>query len=240
MSNKLSTYIDDLNRNIHSKEGIGSRIYVPSNYEGCVLFLPMDRKAYGLSIDQSGFNNHSTVYGAVEIDAQINKGLYFDGIDDYVDCGNVINVTNKLTVVAWANPSTGVLGNIVGKFQSNDKRWHICPYAAANQIYWNIGGANFATSPLNLLLNSLHHYAMVYDGELIGNENRLKAFIDGQQISLTFTGIIPSVMPSIVANLRIGQQQSQTYYFKGIIDEVKIYNRALSEQEISSMYQQES
>ena len=65
----------------------------------------------------------------------------------------------------------------------------------------------------------------------------MKAFVNGGQKSLTFVGDIPSSIININGALQIGRQN--IYYYKGNIDEVRVYNKALTEKEIVSSYQQE-
>ena len=123
-------------------------------------------------------------------------------------------------------------GNVIGKYEAMDKRWHIYVNSSGDGlIYWNIGGTNFGTSLASVIGTDWHHLAMVYDGTQSGNENRLKAYIDGEEIILTFTGTIPSSMTNISANVNIGRH-SISNFFQGIIDEVKIYSCVLMKEEI--------
>ncbi len=224
---------------MHSKVKTGEVKLVPNNLDNCELYLPCEEKSMNLSFDHSGHERHGIIYGATTVVGKLRNALGFDGIDDYVNCGTLFDVTNKLTVMCWVKSLTGAFGNLVGKFETFSKRWHVFVYDSQNKIYWNIGGANYATSPSNVLLNSFHHIAMVYDGNLIGNENRLKGYIDGVQVSLSFTGTIPSVMPTIVGNVLVGRH-STTDYFKGSLSEIRVFSKALTEQEVITSFVQES
>ena len=237
MGNNLVEIVKYGSRTIHSKLRGGTRKYVPKNLDGCVLYLPMDEKTINLSLDHSGLNNHGTIYGAVETDGKINKGLSFDGIDDYVDCGNVLDVTNKLTIMGWVNFPLDCYGAVVSKWQVSDIRWHLW-IDGNGSIYCTLPNNGYCRFSATGLANTWIHLTMVYDGTLIGNENRMKAYVNGIQKTLIFpSGDIPSSIINVIGNLQIGKQNS--YYFKGKIDEVKVYNRALTEQEIITTYQQE-
>jgi hypothetical protein len=191
----------------------------------------------GNANDSSGYGNHGTVYGgAGYVAGMFDNAMYFDGTDDYVDCGNVLDVTNKLTVEAWVKDSGASGGNVVGKYEANDKRWHIYVNSGYDgKIYWNIGGSNWGTSPTSAIGTAWHHLAMVYDGTQTGNSNRLKAYIDGVPITLTFTGTIPATMPAISANVNIGRH-STSNFFQGTIDEVRIWDEALSAEQVFQSY----
>ena len=72
---------------LHSKSGSSKKI-LPINREGLVLYIPVDSAYSNIVADISGELNHGTRYGAIVIDnGKIGKGLQFDGISDYVDCG---------------------------------------------------------------------------------------------------------------------------------------------------------
>jgi hypothetical protein len=181
----------------------------------------------------SGMDENDPLWASGHTGDASDYALLFDD-SDYVDCGNVMDVNNKLTVMAWVKDSGNSGGNVIGKYEDMNKRWHIYINSGFDGlIYWNVGGNNFGTSPSSVIEIDWHHLAMVYDGTLTGNENRLKAYIDGEQISLTFTGIIPDTMPTIFANVNIGRH-STSNFFQGVIDEVKVYSCALTEGEIQS------
>lgn len=164
---------------------------------------------------------------------KFGNALEFSGTN-YVLCGNVLDVTSKLTVAAWVKDSGVSDGDVVGKYQAMDKRWHIYLDSkgvhGSKLIYWNIGGWNYATSPTSAIGTDWHELAMVYDGTQSGNANRLKAYIDGSLVALTYYGTIPATMPAITANLTMGGlgTAGTTYFFKGLIDEVRIWDDALT------------
>lgn len=190
--------------------------------------------------DSSGQGNTGTLMPFSSepslVDGYFGKALSFNGTN-YVDCGNVLNVTNKLTVEAWVKDSGSSGGSVVGKFQAYDKRWHIYINSGFDgKIYWNMGGWTYATSPTSDIGTDWHHLAMVYDGTESGDSNRLKAYIDGTEIALTYSGPIPEALPTIFANVNIGRHDSPSHFFKGLIDEVRIWDQALTPQQIALSY----
>jgi hypothetical protein len=241
MANSLTDIVKVGSRTIHKKVAANKIKYVPTNLEGTVIYYPMEEKTINLTLDHSVLNiNHGTIYGAIECVGKIGKGLNFDGIDDYIGCGNVIDVTNKLTIMGWVNFTSDCYGPLVSKYESGSKRWHVW-IDGDGSIYFTL------TNTVNMsglfsgayLVNNWTHLTMVYDGTLIGNANRFKAYVNGVQKVLTFPySDIPDTFPNIISNLKLGEQNS--YYYKGKFDEIKVYNRALTEQEILSSYQQES
>ena len=190
----------------------------------------------GDATDSSGNANDGIEVGDPSYVAGVfDQAISLDG-DDYVDCGNVLDVTDQLTLEAWVQDSGYSTGSVVGKWEANDKRWHIYVNSGVvdNKIYWNIGGSNWGTSDTADIQGDWYHLAMVYDGTQSGNSNRLKAYIDGSEIALNYSGTIPATMPAISANVNIGRQGSAPYFFNGEIDEVRIWDEALSGTDIEA------
>lgn len=189
--------------------------------------------------DSSGLGNTGFLYPIGSeptlVAGKFDSALSFDG-SNYVDCGNVLDVGSKLTVEAWVKDTGFSTGNVVGKYEAMDKRWHIYVNSGVDgKIYWNIGGWNYATSPTSAIGTDWHDLAMVYDGTQADNASRLKAYIDGVPISLTYTGTIPATMPAISGNVNIGRH-STCCFFQGTIDEVRIWDEALTAEDIARNY----
>ncbi|RLI91232.1 MAG: hypothetical protein DRO95_04750, partial [Candidatus Altiarchaeales archaeon] len=55
------------------------------------------------AVDISKYGNDGTIYGATWTDGKFGKALSFDGVDDYVDCGNdsSLDITDAITIEAW-------------------------------------------------------------------------------------------------------------------------------------------
>jgi len=78
---------------------------------------------------------------------------------------------------------------------------------------------------------------MVFDGSQSGNANRLKAYVDGKQQTLDFQGTIPATTPNTSGNpVTFGENLDATDFYSGKLDEVKIFNYALTPQQIRDVY----
>jgi Concanavalin A-like lectin/glucanases superfamily len=71
------------------------------------------------------------------------------------------------------------------------------------------------------------HIAVVYDGTASTNADRLKIYANGTLLSLSFGGTIPATTPTVSANATLGVATGSPHYWKGSIDEVRVWNRAL-------------
>jgi hypothetical protein len=167
---------------------------------------------------------------------KIAGALRFDGVGDYVDCGNdpAFNLTDKITVAAWIKVDAFDKGwqALVGK---GDSAWRIQRDAYTNAIEFacdslSIGGVYQLRNVLgNIPVNdgNWHHVAGTYDGA------RLCVYVDG-----VLDASLPAQGPIATNNysVRIAENSEQRgRYWKGLIDDVLIYNAALSESQINGV-----
>lgn len=240
MPNKLVELVKYGSRTIHSKVRDNKIKYVPKNLDGCVLYLPMDEKTINLSLDHSGNNYHGTIYGAVEIDGKINKGLYFDGIDDYVNCGNINNVgTGSVSLIIWFY----ALGDITYGAQLIGKQEDYNAGSVGYGLYYRqdnkyiafsiqdgVHGARIYRGTYNY--NTWYCVAGVYNSTL----KKLTLYVNGNFQKELINNDIGNINNSL--NLRLGYS-GQHAAFKGRQDEARVFNRALTNDEVRAIYEQE-
>ena len=182
--------------------------------------------------DSSGNGNFGTLLNGPAWTAGIaGGGLSFDGVDDAVDVGNnaSLNPANSLTLAVWVNS-----GNLTATQMVFSK------YGALIQYFIRLqtgGGLRFSlnaggvTTDLNsgatLSVNTWHHIAGTYDG------TAMRFYIDGVlDSSVAKTG----AMTDNGSNVQIGRRSNNRMFFKGALDEARIYDRALSSQEVKDLY----
>lgn len=198
--------------------------------------------------DYSGNGNNGTVYigsGGSQTSTstawsngsagKINGSLNFDGTDDYINAGNdsSLDITDSITISAWIKPAvTSSWNTVVVKGGWSSAYWM---NVRNNYLQVYLDGVVDAfiddTTPIGT--GSWRHVAITYDKD--GGPNNLKLFVDGKNVkSGTYTGTITSV-PS--KSLYIGRDGSTgAYTFDGQIDEVKIWNYALTPEEVKRQY----
>lgn len=177
------------------------------------------------------FTNHSQVKAGTEHNIRgkayiPGSSLSFDGISTRVS----INYTNPVTqtsVVAWFKKNGVPAGDhhIITGGQSVEISIHSSGYIRTG-VTTNTQGRKVFNSGSGLTDGNWHQVAMTYDG------TNLRSFIDGVQtainpVSGNLTGIAQE----------IGRYLSNSYAANGLIDDVRIYNRALSADEVSRLYQ---
>ncbi|MFH0891145.1 MAG: DUF2341 domain-containing protein [Candidatus Falkowbacteria bacterium] len=176
-----------------------------------------------------------------------NAGGSFDGGDDYADMGDIegIDGIQEITVSVWVKASTPFSGetHFVDKSYCDGSAnaglfelFSLSEGRARFAIYDNDGSPLYVDSgPSNTRVDdgSWHHVLGMWDSE---REDSI-IFIDGkEENSFWYSGITVSSNPSNY-NLQIGGRcNGNPYYFPGQIDEVKIWNYALTPNQISQEY----
>ena len=206
----------------------------------CQDNLPYATLSWKSVINAYSYNLYRTNPDAIystRLSPQTDKGssaLSFDGVNDYLQAPNSSSLNPRnITMEAWIYPTAyNSSGNIISK-RSVSAQYILRFYSTTGRIeaYVFSGGAwrPCTTDSTDIVpLNTWSHIASTYDGKDI------KVFINGSQrkICTPNTGdIVAGTSP-----LTIGAYSSASERFKGSIDDVRIYGRALSASEVSDHY----
>jgi len=192
--------------------------------------------------DSSEYSNNGTlVNGPTWLDGIVGKALSFDGIDDYINCGNnpSLNITGPITIVLWLKPIVAGeggpnAGSVCKAEEGVDWSWQLRYNAPGGGNYMGFQfngdpeGSTWVSVKQNLSPGEWYHIAGTFDG------TNIKCYLNGSE---TDTNQISAIKGGS-STLFIGQDGWDTI-FNGVIDEVKIYNRALSAEEIKADYDAE-
>jgi beta-galactosidase len=182
--------------------------------------------------DSSGNGNNGTLSGGPTYVAagRIGAALSLDGTDDYVDCGNgaSLNITDTITLSAWINPAD--VGNAehnpyVAKGDTSYSLKHHTSNYIQFVLYrggtWYTANGPVLTSDVN---GSWHHVAGTYDG------TQMKFYMDGQLVA---SRLVTLTFDQVTYNVQIGHDSQNTdRYYRGDIDDVRIYHGALPKSEV--------
>jgi lysophospholipase L1-like esterase len=189
--------------------------------------------------DWSTWENNAACSGTncpASISGMFGNALSFDGVNDYLDAGNApsLNITGNLTIEAWVKPERLETTHIVKKASRDlTDGYELSLSESTGKAYFRV---NQKTSHNIYKLFSKSSYPL--DGNtwvhLVGVYNR-------DQVQIYFNGNLENSMsgPANILfntdNLEIGSPDLSRY-FKGTIDEVRTWNRALSSEEIKASY----
>ena len=211
----------------------------PAMPSGLVLALGFDETSGTTAFDRSGGNQHGVVSGAVPVPGKAGGALQFDGRDDFVTVADsaALDLTLGMTLSAWVNPSAFSGWETV---MLKERGVGALAYALYAQDGGTLGGGfdgpagtihvGSSDHPVRgtsaLPLHLWTHLATTYDGAV------QRIYVDG-----VLAGSRPQTGSIAVSSgaLRIGGNNSWAdEFFAGLLDEVRVYNRALSAAEIEA------
>jgi len=200
---------------------------VAAQQAGLVAAYAFDEGQGSIVVDFSTNNNGGVVNGATWTVGRYGRALFFDGTDALVTVANStsLRLRTGMTLEAWVNP-TGASTGWADVIYKADDTYYLEGFSSAGTP---ATGGTFASSlvfsPNPLSPGVWTHLAATYDTVT------LRLYINGVQVaSRPQTGQIQSsTFP-----LTIGGDELYGQFFAGIIDEVRVYNRALTAAEIQT------
>jgi len=177
-------------------------------------------------------------------EGKFGKALSFDGSNDYVNVGNnsLINPTTQITISGWfklnsLNNNWAISKWKSGQCNSTTSSYLLAPNypnQSSGRVYFffcNKTGSDFLASTHQLNPKQWYHIIVTF------NAGDVRLYINGQ-LNNSKTSTIKTLNSDSQNPLVFGQESTMTNIapYDGLIDEVKIYNYALSEDEIKAEY----
>jgi hypothetical protein len=202
--------------------------YVPITDPNLVGWWKFDDGSGVNVFDDSGHANHGTLIGDPQwVIGHDGDALEFDGVDDWVEVPHAANLTvdNEVTVMAWMNTERyiGPTGdNWQGIMAKGNPRSYSLYTQVSGVLHFSTAGVGTLSSEQIPLNEWVHVCAMV-----IGGAHQY--YINGEDAGTGGTGI---VLPGAAdtASVRIGNARDANRQFLGMIDDVRIYNKALTQE----------
>jgi len=161
-----------------------------------------------------------------------NYALGFDGTNDYVEVADVAslrvdNSAEDFSVFAWIKRTTTGAGYLISKEDADDDGWRL-QFNSSNFVVCSQDATDI-TSLTAITDTNWHHVGCTIDRDGAGI-----VYIDGKP-----NGVVASMGTDTMAttsNIRIGTRSyTSTSYFNGLIDDVRIYNYALTQNQIKQI-----
>jgi hypothetical protein len=206
--------------------------------DGLVGHWTFDEGEGNTAYDYSGNDNHGTLVNDPDwVDGKIGKALELDGVNDYVEIGHSdsLTMTDGITIAFWA------------KSHGTQVSWTRAISKGKQDFEFLMSGGGGNTANPALVINGtirstagilIPHNEWVFWAGTWESGSHLRAYLNGDMESQVgpYTGTISSTDKA----LDIGREwNSSSRFFDGYIDDVRIYDRALSAEEIQDLYNYE-
>jgi hypothetical protein len=207
-------------------------LIVPNDLVG--WWCPSIDATGGILLDRSGRNNHGTLTNMDPASDWVVDGgklaLDFDGTNDFVKPGNVRGVgTGNFSVFAWIKHSVSARRYVVASNLTDAQSEGHWLAVQSNQVYSYFGTELSVTATGFTLADNQWHFIGVTRVGTTGT-----AFVDGRQIGS------PQAIGGFDAgkgNFRIGARGDDfVQHWQGQLDDIRIYNRALTAGEVRQLY----
>ena len=196
-------------------------------------YWTLDEGAGNTIYDTSGNDNNGTINGATWGDGKYGKALQFNGQDNYVEVpsSDSLEIDENVTIAAWINwiDAGDVWICILANGQQNGpwENYGLFINRDSRFLYFTLSldGAHVPQqTPNNITVpNEWVHVCATWDGSAARIYVNAEMKLEIAKAGTLFSPGLP---------LRIGHRNGSPHYFNGTIDEVRIYNHALTEAEI--------
>jgi len=220
-----------------------------------VLYLPFDMDDGSWARDRSGYNNHGIIYGAQRTAGKIGSALSFDGVDDYAVIEPfTVYGWEEITIAEWVYAFHPKPNASWSKFSMIGDPWVDRPamyHVTNNYEEYTWVQAEFRTRKPDgtsrvysynwfNYRNSWVHIVRRFtkDREYsvwINGEKKYSAKIPANEITVLEWNPDNATYPELYRRFVLGASSQCHEWMKCLNDEVRIYNRALSEAEIKRL-----
>jgi len=200
--------------------------------DGLISYWSFDKKKVtGNTVEDVFGNNDGTLVGDPQIsdDGKINEAIELDGAGDYISIDapqDIPSGNDNYAIEAWFYANTtgakGIMG--WGNWGNGNQVNALRLMNQGFRHYWWGNDLDWAT---NTITGEWHHIIAQFDG------TTRALWFNGEEI----TSDNPAGHNAQIADVNIGTTNNRTEHFDGLIDEVRLYNRGLTEAEIQQNYE---
>jgi Concanavalin A-like lectin/glucanases superfamily len=232
----------------YAVQSLKIRLYTESTLNNLLVYYPFS----GNANDESGHSHHGTVDGATlnaDFLGNFNSSYRFDGVNDLINFGNILDELNyPFTISAWIkreNPSTPPYNTFFSSQEGPTDVYNGFDVTVNGPSHHGITlgdgrGQNNSAFRKSMVAyaetdknNAWNHFSAV-----VNSNNDIKIYIDGVYVSGSYSGEsnepMSSNYPSDVAMIGRWTSNGITYFYKGSVDELRVWQRALTQLEIKA------
>jgi hypothetical protein len=198
---------------------------------GLIGHWPLDAVVDGAVRDASGGSHAGRIIGAALAPGRLGKALQFDGRDDHVLLGDLGHV-RAVTIAFWCraeNAARDAWQGLVTSGAWEQGVFHIPLRQSAVDVYLHLGAARRGRLTSPPLKNKVwYHVALTADAP----RGELRLYLNGTEVAADHVGRL--AFPIKLDQMMIGREGAGRF-FRGRIDDVRIYRSALSAKEIRAL-----
>jgi hypothetical protein len=199
-------------------------------HPGLVGWWSFDEGSGTVAGDNSGNVNNGTIFGTTWVAGKYGNALNFDGLSNYVDLGSsAILESSPITVSAWVKTSANSGLQDIYRWRSYGVELGLSNGIPFFTIYNSASTSYTAIALQNIADGTFHQIVGVYNG------THVHIYVDGNLRTFNSAGVLYYGSGSAAIG-RAGNYNG--IYFNGVIDDVHLYNRALSSTEVQAGFQQ--
>ncbi len=212
----------------------------PINNLGLVAYWPLDEASGSVAGDASGHGQTGTISGSAPWTLGKRGGAVEFGtsLNQYIDGGAIaaLDGATRATMCAYLYRVDGTWPVSVGAGNLTALKQFVVEWATDGNLYFEADTDGSQYNYVPLTGGGWHHFCFVFNGTLAGNA-RAVIYVDGAATSATYGNTPPAALPTNaqMGNFVIGSNINSGGS-TGKIDEVRVYNRALSAAEVAALY----
>ena len=218
----------------------GNLFQVAGLTNGLVTHVRFDNTTGTSATNEVGPNG--TLYNMSNADwvaGKFGNALDFDGSNDYVELPESVGSHASITISSWLKPTQLAWDVIASKVPSGNtggKGWEF-RYASDASLRFRLGGSSGSNTEVDTAVSqftsgSWHHFVASYNQDTrIG-----KAYLNGNMLKAENMGTRSPLAGNVKLRIGNGINRNTTNRFKGLMDDFRIYNRALTDSEVGIVY----
>jgi hypothetical protein len=214
--------------------GVLSAHEVFDEYASCVLNARLDERQGAMAHDDCIVANNGTISGATWVDGKSGSALSFNGSSNSIEFGNPtgLNLVGSRSISAWIKPAQNDNYNIIAAKYT----WGYSLFTSCGTLRAHVRGSTAAASSQSnetVATGEWQHVAMTFD---VNGDKKIHLYINGNEVTYSTQTAMSGTPENTSDHFTIGCSYGNTDWFNGIIDEVKVFNKALNSNEISQFY----
>ena len=178
------------------------------------------------------------------VSGYIGEGGIFNGSSSKIDLSNLgLGGAATRTISAWINVNSLSGNRTIFQYGNSaaNNRFGFAIESTTGKLYVEYYGRDAITSSPQITVGNWFHVVATYNGGAIETPTNTQIYVNGSAVSMSTTGTETGVANTTDSNYGIGYRRaSSTQYFNGKIDQVRIFNKALSSSEVTTLYNETS